>query len=92
MHTNAPPQAATRAAALPQLHLLWRQAARDALARAKQAAGAQPAVLVRLVNQPFDRAAAAALGLKLVTLPMAFAGLNERDQVLREAVLRRLAA
>lgn len=89
MQTQAHP-GADRGAPAPKLHLLWRQAAREAVARARQAAGQQPAVLVRLVNQPFDPAAAP--GVQLVTLPMAFAGLSERDQVLREAVLRRLQA
>jgi len=75
---------------MPKFYLLWRRGAGEALFLAKLAAEHRPAVLVRLVNQHVDAEAVAAAGVPLVTLPMAFAGLNEHDQVLRDAVLQRL--
>ncbi|MGV3494900.1 MAG: hypothetical protein ACO1OY_13600 [Ramlibacter sp.] len=88
MNTTENPAAPS--AARPKIYLLWRDAAREALQAGRRAAGRVPAVLVRLVDQPVDRQAVRAAGLRLVTLPMAFAGLTERDQVLRDAVARRL--
>jgi len=81
---------AHRIEANPKIHLLWRHATPTALLREVSLAKGAPAVLVRLVSQPVDRELAAQAGLPLVTLPMAFAGLNEHDPVLREAVLQRL--
>lgn len=77
----------------PELILLWRHPVDQAvqlLGRSRKSR----AVLVRLVNQAQEehdvRAACRGDGLRVVTLPLAFAGLHEDDRVLRDAVLRRL--
>ena len=79
-----------------KIYLLWRHALQEAVFLSKLKAADGPVVLVRLVNQAVDReklqAACREHGFRLVTLPMAFAGLREHDQVLRDAVLRRLRA
>lgn len=77
-----------------KIYLLWRHALREAVFLASQRPAGQPVVLVRLVNQAVDsdrlQAACRQHGLRLVTLPMAFAGLDAHDRVLRDAVVDRL--
>ena len=78
---------AQHATGQPKLYLLWRQSLAEVLARARQAA--EPATLVRLVTDPLDASLLEAVrrrSWKLVTLPVAFAGLREHDAVLRQAV------
>lgn len=78
----------------PPMVLLWRHPHGEAACLASLKASAEPPVLVRLVNEPVDddafEAARREHGLRVVALPMAFAGLNEHDQVLRDAVMQRL--
>jgi hypothetical protein len=77
-----------------KIYLLWRHALQEALFLSKLKDEKGPVVLVQLVNQTVDseklQAACREHGFHLVTLPVAFAGLHERDQVLRDAVLQRL--
>lgn len=78
----------------PEIFLLWRLSAAEAMALVRQAKPRR-LVFVRLVNQATGQAFLAASeqgGHEIVTLPMAFAGLHEQDQVLRQAVLRQLQA
>jgi len=90
----AAPTAPAPAARELKIYLLWRHALQEALFLSKLKGEGGPVVLVRLANQPVDRKklqeACREHGFRLVTLPVAFAGLHAHDQVLRDAVLRRL--
>lgn len=87
-------KAKTPRADAPKIYLLWRHALHEAVFLAGQRPAGQPVVLVRLVDQSVDQqrlqSACRQHGLRLVTLPMAFAGLDAHDHVLRDAVMERL--
>lgn len=76
----------------PEIFLLWRHSPAEATALVRRGTS-RHLVLVRLVNQAMGQGLLAASeqgGHEVVTLPMAFAGLHEGDQVLRHAVMRQL--